>query len=723
LEQVAAFFDGKPKKPWLVLAGLPGIGKTASAAHYFRQKEIPFDAVWWCHAETRQGLLVSLAELGHELKVVPQIGATPEYFSKAALQEVSTKNWCIVYDNAVLPSSIEDLLPTDNTALLITSRTSDWSEWASQIDIRELPVEDAARFLQTQAERNDPQGARNLAFALGYLPLALSHAATTCKHEKIGFSDYVAKLRTLIRAAPPSARYSKSVYATIELAINAIPDGEVARQLLYALSFCSPERIPLFFIQQLTEGQPGTETAFPLLDLATFSLVKSDPFDDGTEAFVVHRLVQEVGREVARRDNKARDFVELIVHCLRLFFPEESSKSPETWPRCEQLIPHVLACWNIDEDRPPVSEVWLALMTAAARFLRVYGQYESAASIIDLVASEADTFLTQDNLYRLNALLEHAAILQADMNYVEAKRIYREAIVILVQVKGAKDKSVGEALTALGAILSQEESYDEARIALEQALDIYECDPTTGSYLTSICLSTQGWMYLAMGRISDAEPVLMRALKLAGGGTHNDKEALADAYDGLALLRTAQEQSDAGIKFAQDAISTAMEVYGEGPRVSRRQQNLGVLLDAAGRHIEAQHAYEQALEMAGRYGPPGFRGFMRGAMVDVFCRRGDFVRAREIMATEMEDQIVENGHASHGALWARMNLAGQSLNVGEPEETIRHCDIIFLDGGDFEQDDPLFRETAVHYANALRSLGRNDEADGILLKFDLGSTD
>jgi hypothetical protein len=86
--------------------------------------------------------------------------------------------------------------------VLITSRFSDWGSWTEQVALDVLPIEEAVTFLQNRAGREDDAGARTLAEALGRLPLALEHAAATCRRTQMPFSDYAVKAFHHIAAVP-----------------------------------------------------------------------------------------------------------------------------------------------------------------------------------------------------------------------------------------------------------------------------------------------------------------------------------------------------------------------------------------------------------------------------------------------------------------------------------------------------------------------------------------
>ena len=175
--------------------GMGGVGKTALAVEYANRFRNLYDGVWWCPAETRAGLMTSLAALATELDAASPEEADIEKAARAALRRLAEQGdiWLLVYDNVASPEEIADLLPAAGARVLITSRFSDWSGWADEVSLDVLPIDEAVAFLMDRAGRSDEAGARTLAEALGRLPLALDHAAATCKRTGMSFADYAAK--------------------------------------------------------------------------------------------------------------------------------------------------------------------------------------------------------------------------------------------------------------------------------------------------------------------------------------------------------------------------------------------------------------------------------------------------------------------------------------------------------------------------------------------------
>jgi hypothetical protein len=190
--------------------------------------------------------------LGAALEVVPRTEADIDKAAQAALRHLSEQRstWLLVYDNVTAPDSIADLLPSTGARVLITSRFSDWAGCAEEVNLDVLAPEEAVYFLQKRAVRTDETGATILAEALGYLPLALDHAAAYCRRTGTRFADYAEEAGTLISAAPRGAVYPRSVVATFNLAIAAAAEQCAAAERLMAYMVCgAPERIPMALIE------------------------------------------------------------------------------------------------------------------------------------------------------------------------------------------------------------------------------------------------------------------------------------------------------------------------------------------------------------------------------------------------------------------------------------------------------------------------------------------
>jgi hypothetical protein len=218
----------------------------------------------------------------------------------------------LVYDNVASPSEIAGLLPSAGARVLITSRFLDWTGLADEVALTILPPEEAVAFLQSRAGREDAVGARTLADALGYLPLALDHAAAYCKRTQVAFSEYATRASTLVASAPRDVMYPRSVAATFDLAIGeAEARCSAAEQVMAFLGYCAPVRVPIYLLQGLTDSEEAIAV------LAELSLISHDPFEDGVPAVTVHRLVQAVARHRSEAKGAAKATIERVSEALK----------------------------------------------------------------------------------------------------------------------------------------------------------------------------------------------------------------------------------------------------------------------------------------------------------------------------------------------------------------------------------------------------------------------
>ena len=205
------------------------------------------------------------------------------------------------------------------------------------------------------------------------------------------FADYAKKASSLIDAAPRGAGYPRSVAATFDLAITeAVAQCPAAEALMAYLAQCAPERIPMTLVEGAIEDE--AERMRALAALAEVSLLKHDPFEDGTPAVTVHRLVQAVARARSEANGSAQDAVGRLIARLLATYPSDGYSNPQSWPLCAKLTPHLLARRGSDDvsiadllDRAGSyfhgRAAYSASRAAIARCTGVYAKRRSAPSI------------------------------------------------------------------------------------------------------------------------------------------------------------------------------------------------------------------------------------------------------------------------------------------------------------------------------------------------------
>jgi len=306
--------------------------------------------------------LNGLIELG--TRYDPRVGEERERerAARATLEQIEyrglQKPWLLIYDNATDPAAIDGWMPRAGAHCLITSRWRDFTGVADELNVDVFPPHVAVEYLCEASERSQPQDleqAAVLAKELGYLPLALSHAAAYCRARKAtDFKEYLEKLSERVKQDPdPRSRegrdYPRSVYNTFVLGLERVTAGHPelgvppqprAEELMGIMAYLGSEGIPLDLFPESLFSRDDLTGILAALDEA--ALVTQTRLYGGAPAVNIHRLVQRVMQVRLAGNGKSSDATAAAVTLVADAFPFESDDVRE-WPRCRLLEPHAAA--------------------------------------------------------------------------------------------------------------------------------------------------------------------------------------------------------------------------------------------------------------------------------------------------------------------------------------------------------------------------------------------
>jgi tetratricopeptide (TPR) repeat protein len=617
----------------VAVQGLGGVGKTSLAVEYAHHFRGLYDGVWWCHAETRTTLLASLAAIATVLEAAPPDHADIEMAARAALRRLAEHRdvWLLVYDNLTAPEEISDLLPSAGARVLITSRFSDLATWAEEVPLDVLPIAEASEFLLSRAGSSDEAGARTLAETLGRLPLALDHAAATCKLAQMSFAAYATKASSLITSAPRGVGYPRSVAATFDLAIaEAVAQCPAVEVLAAFLAHCAPERVPM----ALVEGSIDDETVRmqALAAFAEVSLVKHDPFEDGTPAVIVHRLVQAVARTRSESKGAAISAMQQLIARLDAIYPDDGHNNPASWPRCASLTPHVQAIrTEMPDAGARVQYASLLQKTGLnfhgrAAFTASRPLYERSLAIREEVLGSEHP----DTATSLNSL---ALLLQDQGDLAGARPLFERALAIRKKVHGHEHPDSAASLNNLADLLQDQGDFTAAGLLFKRALAIREKVLGREHPDTATSLSYLANLLRSKGKLAAARALCERALairrKVLGPGhldTATSLNNLAAVLQGQGHLGRARPL----YKRALEIVETARGA--EHPDTATSLNNLAVLLHQCGSLAEARPQYERALAIREKVLGPEHRATATSLcnLAGLLCDQSDFAGARPL---------------------------------------------------------------------------------------------
>lgn len=350
-----------------VLAGDGGIGKTQLAVEAYEHAYTSgaYDLCLWATATSSEAIATWYARvmrrIDHEMAVGDPISAAQRFLTW--LRE--TRNtWFIVLDDVADPADIEGWWPTGpNGRTLVTTRRRDASlseHGQTVIDLEVFEPTEAQAYLASrlstsQARPDALRGSGELANALGYLPLALSHACAVILDDGITCEEYwnrfIARTGTLIELFPASlGQRQRTVSATWSLAIEAadrLPPSGFSRPLLTLIAILDANGIPEDVLltdaartfvegqrtsctapspqgEAVSQAQPsGIEHHDALRALHRLSLIVHDP-TDVRRAVRMHALAQRATREA------------VIPDTLRLAYKAAADALVQVWPTIER---------------------------------------------------------------------------------------------------------------------------------------------------------------------------------------------------------------------------------------------------------------------------------------------------------------------------------------------------------------------------------------------------
>jgi tetratricopeptide (TPR) repeat protein len=506
----------------VALYGLRGVGKTQLALEYAHRHAADYDVIWWIPAELPVTIPGSLVELGGHLGLDLPERAEQEQVASEVLAELANRDrWLLLFDNASHPQDVAAHLPsTGQGHALVTSRITTWGGVASRVKVAVLDQDEAVSFLLRRTESHGDANAGQLAEELGFLPLALEQAAAYMEQAGLGLGEYLALFRrrrqSLLGKGEPLA-YGSTVPATFRLAFERITEqSPAAMQLLSLCAFLAPEVIPHW----LVTARPGllpAELAEAASDEAVytdtvgalhgFSLVERDE-----HGLRVHRLVQAVARGDLAGEAEAA-WATRAVQLLREVWPAEPEE-PSTWPRCLELLPHVLIVTEHAEQLGVAAQPTAWLLHNAGVYLSVQAELTMSKATLERALAIAEGAYGPDHPNVAPILAQLGRVLRRLGDMYGAYAALRRALSIDEAAHGPEHPQVAWTLTHLGRVQRQLGNTEAALITLRRALAVHEATYGPGHPKVAWTLTHIGRAVRRLGDYAGAHQAIRRALDI-----------------------------------------------------------------------------------------------------------------------------------------------------------------------------------------------------------------
>lgn len=598
LQRISESFDattGAAERCIVAIVGLGGTGKSALARAFVERRGDAYIGVWWLPAETVAGLVAEFANLATRLDPRLDADADIEKRARLALRKLESNDrpFLLVLDNLTQHDVLDEWLPARGAHVLVTTRLTDWAGRAHEIELSTMTEAEATAFLQARANRKDPNGARDLAARLGYLPLALDHAAAYVRQAAISFENYGKRAEVLMAKAPRGATYPSSIAATFSLAIeDAGREASAAEKLIGYLAFVAPERIPIRLRDALVGDADGDEA---LMTLSSRSLVRIEEDTDGDIFIWLHRLVQDAARARLSIQGETGVFVAHLLSVMAAEFPADAYDNPECWKDCDRLLPHALRLRDHTSGRTEARADYVALCNRTGEFLHGRASYALAEALfrdaIETAAGlgEACEKIHDESLCRLANLLRNTA------RASEAEPIL-QGVLLRQRQRPESRLDCARTLTSLAGLLHETGRAKDAEPLLREAIALGEADLGRTHPEVATRLNNLARLLQELGSTGEAEALFREAIASGEKSLGRHHVMIGDRLNNLAkLLHDRGAYPEAEALYREAVAAGVAALADDHPNLAIRRHNLANLLRDTDRASEAEPLYRSAI--------------------------------------------------------------------------------------------------------------------------------
>ncbi|MET8747290.1 FxSxx-COOH system tetratricopeptide repeat protein, partial [Streptomyces sp. NPDC004728] len=748
-----------------VMSGGGGVGKSQLAAAYAREAvEGGADLVVWTSATDIQQVLSVYAQAAALVQAPGRTGTDPEADARAFLSWLAAtdRRWLVVLDDITDPDAIEPWWPDSQRGTgwtLATTRLKDprlTGGGRARIDVDVYTPAEATDYLTTRLTHDHKahlidHRAPALAEALGYLPLALGHAAaymlrenTSCSTYLKQFTNRATHLDEVLPHWADTERYGRQVTTTLLLALDATdqdPHGPLARTTLRITAYLNLAGQPAAlwatnaFLTYLTHQQPaavparrnlglrrrrtsaartvtGDEAAAALRLLDRYGLITYDS-TDSLRAVRIHALTARAVRETIPQDQQPATAV------------TAADALVEIWPNADHTQRELASTLRTNTDSLTThagESLWTpdahpVLYRAGTSLLNA--QLHGASSTYwEHMVADCERLLGNEHPDTLNARADLAT------SYWQAGRT-NDAIEIEEHVLAERERLLGNkhphTLTSRANLATSYQQTGRTNDAIEIKEHVLaERERLLGNKHPHTLISRHNLAasYQQAGRTNDAINLLEQALaeyeRLLGNEHPHTLTARAD----LATSYQQAGRTNDAINLLEHVLTEYERLLGnEHPHTLTARHNLATSYQQAGRTNDAieikEHVLAERERLLGNEHPGTLNA--RANLATSYWQAGrtnDAINLLEHVLTEHE-RLLGNEHPH--TLTARHNLATSYQQAGRTNDAINLLEHVLTDRERLLGNEHPHTLTArANLATSYQQAGRTNDAINLL---------
>ncbi len=689
---------GKTTALTQAISGMGGIGKTQTAVEYAYRYQDDYEFIQWVKAESRESIISDFVTMAYLLDLPEQqeqeqtrvVAAVKRWFQEHT-------GWLLIFDNADDLTILRDFQPTGVKGhILLTTREQATGRIAQRIEIEKMEPEEGALFLLRHtgiltpdatldtASSIDREAAREIVQAMEGLPLALDQAGAFIDETQCSLSDYLHFFQTrqadlLQRRGRLATDHPDSVAATFSLSFEKVQKANPgAADLLCLCAFLDPEGIQEeIFTGGASELGPTLKpiAADPIKlneaigTLLIYSLLRRSP----DHSLTVHRLAQVVLKHGMNKSTQRR-WAERAIRAVNLAFPVVNYKN---WLRCQQFMPHVLACKALIEQWAMTLPEAAELLNVAGDYLRESAQYEQAEPLYQRALDIRERALGPEHPATTASLSNLAKLYYERGKYEQAEPLYQRAITIDEKTYGPDHPVVATNLNNLAMLYYHQDKYELAEPLYQRAITIDEKAYGPDHPVVAPDLIYLALLYRNQGKYELAEPLCQRALDINERVLGPEHPGTALSLYTLASLYRYQGKYELAEPLHRRALDIRERELGpDHPATAQSIYELAALYDDQGKYVQAEPLYQRTLAIDEKVlGPehPYFANTLND-LAKLYLAQGKYDLAQPLYL-----RAITIGEKTLGS--EHLDLATRLNNLAS----------LYQDQGKYEQAEPLYQ--------------------------------